>query len=365
MRRKRSLITRRPGSPYWYENFTVNGHRFRGSLETDDRDAAEIIAAKKRSDALLGKITGKKPELALTNALARYWLEHGQHLSSAPDIARIGRRLNAGLGKHTLLSEITADRLARYAAQRRAHLSNRSVNIELEHLRAVMRRATDLWGVAAQSLPWKSVLLEESGERQHVLSAEEEVRLFAALRSDLHPMVRFALTSGARLGNVIGLRWSQIDWDARTITWRVKGGQHQVLPLTTALAAILSTERGHHTVFVFTYAAQRTRFDPHAGKVQPRGRRDPFTRAGWRRVWQKALREAGIEGFRFHDLRHTAATRKLRATGRLTGVQKMLGHQNIATTMRYARTEVEDVRDMMEIEETTQSRHTSLTNSGT
>src|SRR5215472_16208675 len=159
MRRNRSLVARRPGSPNWYENFTVNGRRFRGSLATDDRQQAEIIAAKKRADALLGKLTGKKPELSLSQALGRYLLEHGQYLASGGDIRRMGTVLLAGLGKHTLLSELTPADLSTYAARRRATLSNRSVNIEIEHLRAVTRRAADVWGAATPEIKWKDVLL--------------------------------------------------------------------------------------------------------------------------------------------------------------------------------------------------------------
>src|SRR5262249_58443994 len=130
----------------WYENFTVNGRRFRGSLETDDREQAEIIAAKKRADALLGKLTGKKPELTLSQALGRYLLERGQYLASADDIRRMGGVLIGLLGKHTLLHELTPGDLSTYAARRRATLSNRSVNIAIEHLRAVTRRAAAVWG---------------------------------------------------------------------------------------------------------------------------------------------------------------------------------------------------------------------------
>ena len=58
-----------------------------------------------------------------------------------------------------------------------------------------MRRAGNVWRVAVPEIAWKDVLLEEAGEREHVLSAEEEGRLFAALRPDYHAMVRFALFS--------------------------------------------------------------------------------------------------------------------------------------------------------------------------
>jgi integrase len=264
MRSKRRLIARRQGSPYWYENFTVQGVRFRGSLGTDDEETAKIIAAKRHSEALLGKLTGKKPELTLSQALARYWLEHGQHLRSADDIKRIGRALIGGFGKDMRLSELSPSACATYAARRRAKLSNRSVNIELEHLRAVIKRSGSLWEVATPDLPWKALLLEEAGERQHILTADEEARLFAALRPDMHAMIRFALASGARRSNVIGLRWDQVDWDAGAITWVVKskrpGGQQHVLPLTPGIAAILSVERGRHPIYVFTYELQRARF---------------------------------------------------------------------------------------------------------
>ena len=117
---------------------------------------------------------------------------------------RMGRVLCDLLGRQTLLTEITAGTLAAYAARRRANLSNRSVNIELEHLRAVIRRAGTLWGAAVPDIPWKRVLLEEAGEHEHILSSAEEERLFAALRPDFHPMVRFALLSGARSATLSG-----------------------------------------------------------------------------------------------------------------------------------------------------------------
>jgi integrase len=73
------------------------------------------------------------------------------------------------------------------------------------------------------------------------------------------------------------------------------------------------------------------------------GERQPFTRAGWRKAWYRALKEAGIDGLRFHDLRHTHATRLLRATGNLALVKRMLGHRSIETTLRYEHSNAEDV----------------------
>jgi hypothetical protein len=301
MRRKRSLVTQRPGSSNFYENFSVKGHRFRSSLGTDDRATAESIAAKTRSDALLGKITGKKPELTLTQALARYWIEHGQYLRSAPDVARIGLMLQSGIGKDYLHTHHRGPcHLCRSTPREPVEPVGQ---FELEHLRAVVRRADSLWGAAIPVIDWQRLLLEEAGEREHVLSDEEEERFWQALRADYHPMVKFALTTGARLANVIGLTWRQVDWDAGRIVFRVKskrpGGEIHYLPITQTIAAILSRERGNHPVFVFTYACARNR---RCGAVdQHKGRRYPFTKNGWRKDWKAALLRADIEDFRFHD----------------------------------------------------------------
>lgn len=367
MRRKRSLITRRDGRPGWYENFSVRGHRFRDRL-SDDENQAKRDAAERYAKALLGDLPAKtrpahQATTTLTAALARYWLEHAQHLPSADSIVRYGRVLEAGLGKEILLSELDEPLLAGYIAQRRATrahrrqtmLSNRSINAEIEHLRAVLRRARDVWKWPTPTIEWQKIRLVETGEREHILSQDEDTRLFEELRVDFHAMVRFALITGQRLANVVGLTWRQVDWDAGIIAFRIKskkpGGELHYLPLTPTVAAILSRERGHHPVRVFTYVCERNRRDPRTGLLQQKGARYPFTKNGWRKEWQRALAAAGIEDFRFHDLRHTAATRTLRAHKNLRAVQRMLGHLNIATTTRYTRSDVEDVRAAMEATE--------------
>lgn len=170
--------------------------------------------------------------------------------------------------------------------------------------------------------------------------------MFAHLGDDLSALVLFCLLTGLRLGNAIRLTWAQVNLNAAVITFMVKsrkpGGKVQVLPLTNALLVLLANQRGLHPIYVFTYQCQKTR------RLRRRGERYPFTKSGWRKQWSRALKAAGIEDFRFHDLRHTAATRTLRASGNMKAVQKMLGHSDITTTARYAHVMVDDVRAAME-----------------
>jgi len=136
------------------------------------------------------------------------------------------------------------------------------------------------------------------------------------------------------------------------------GGELHYLPITSAVAAILSLERGHHPEMVFTYVCVRNRYDPRSGTLQRRGERHPFTHDGWRKEWGNALTAAGIQDFRYHDLRHSAGTRALHAHRNLRTVQRMLGHKDIKTTLRYTRSDVDDVRVAMEEVDKAQSRHT-------
>ena len=80
----------------------------------------------------------------------------------------------------------------------------------------------------------------------------------------------------------------------------------------------------------------------------------PITKEGFKTEWRRSLHRSGVENFRFHDTRHTAATRTLR-TGNLKVVQQMLGHENIATTAKYAHAMVDDMRAAMEAANSIQS----------
>jgi hypothetical protein len=70
-----------------------------------------------------------------------------------------------------------------------------------------------------------------------------------------------------------------------------------------------------------------------------------------RKPWAAALKAAAIEGFRFHDLRHTRGTRILRATGNLKAAQRALAHKSIKTMLRYAHATDEDVRRALDASE--------------
>ncbi len=300
--------------------------------------------------------------MTLDAAAGRYFVEIAEHQPSAGTTEYQLDNLIDGLGKDTLLSDITDNEIAEYVARRRGQndrhgnhlISPATVNRETQLLKRVLRRAETTWKAdTGEAINWRELMLPEPAGRIRELRSDEEDRLFQHLRQDMHPLVRFGLLSGVRWMNAARLTWSQVDFDNREIVFRIKsklpGGKILKVPITQAILVLLAEQRGNHPIYVFTYVCKRSR------GLRRKDQRYPFSKNGWRKDWKRALEAAGIIDFRFHDLRHSAATRVLRASNNLKVVQEMLGHSDIGTTARYAHAMIEDVRAAMEA---AQSRNT-------
>ncbi len=340
------------GSKYWYYDFAVKGVRHYGSTGTASKEAAKEVEAAQRElvrRAAFFPDEKKKPQMTVKAAFDRYYVEVSGHLASADNHLTYMERLLT-LGADRYLADITDSDVAHLVAKRRATkarysrdpVSNATVNRETELLSRIFRRARKVWKVdVGDQIDWSAHRLPEVDERIRELTADEESRLFAHLRADYQPMVRFALISGMRLSNLVRLTWRQVDLSSGQITLKMKsrkpGGRSHTIPITPGMIALLTAEKGHHPIYVFTYVCAKSR------EKRRKGRRYPFSHDGWRRAWWDALQKAEIEDFRFHDIRHTAATRIVRASGNLKVAQKLLGHTDISATTRYAHVTKDDV----------------------
>jgi integrase len=345
------LIYRPKNSPYYVYDFKVPGVRFCRSTKCKNRAEARKIAEGVRAHAVADG-HGVRKHMTLREATGRYWEEHGRHQKSAEDF--IWPKLCAlidGLGADTRLDAISNDRIARYISDRRRQpgrnggIKTATVNGDMNILRAVLRMARDGWDVDIGREPnWKIHKRKPDAERRRYLSYDEQDRLLGQLSPDLATMVVFSLISGVRLASATGLRWADVHRDhivLRNVKSTRENEQHSI-PVTPELRVLLQTLRGQYPDFVFTYVCARGRRS--AGRPERvRGRRYPFTETNWRKAWRVVLGTAGITDLRWHDLRHTSATRLLKATGNLVLVQRLLGHASIVTTQRYAHVEIEDV----------------------
>lgn len=314
-------IRRRPGSQNYHYDFSVKGNRFRGSTETQNREQATIIEAKFRAEILLGQSASKKPRLALEQACARYWLDHAHRLKSAYNIRYQLKRILAGVSKATMLDALTNDQIATYVARRRGEVSDSSVNRDLTLLRAVLIMARDRWGVEVAMPNWKSHWLKEPYPSEAWLTPEQVALVHGEAAGHLKAPIRFSLLTGVRLSNCINLDWSQISMARREIVFRLKsdrpGGKPHTIPMSEPVFVLLANLGPRDAGRVFTYKGRAIK--------------------SWRRAWKRAQERAGIGHFRWHDLRHTAATWMRHEGVPVDMIQKVLGHERIETTMRYAK----------------------------
>jgi integrase len=177
-------------------------------------------------------------------------------------------------------------------------------------------------------------MLKEPKERVREASPEEETAFFAALAEDYADVVELALLTGFRKRECL-LRWSQIDWGNSQIKVHGKGDKWAVIPMTESVRALLWRRQNHHAEFVFTYLGDD-------------GERHRITTSGLTSAWRRAVIAAKIDDLRFHDLRHTFASRAGRACGDLAVLQELMRHEDIETTMKYRHVVKPELRKALE-----------------
>jgi len=217
-------------------------------------------------------------------------------------------------------------------------LSVATVNRELSTMRAMLNEAlVNDWILTnpfKKVRPGELISIADERRRETILTVAEEKALLAAcsgnLRRHLKALVIAALDTGARQGELLNLRWSDIDFDAGVIknvtSYKGKTVQRREVPLTGRLRAVLLDLKAKH-------GAAAYRRSPVTGK-KPDSSLVFSISSNVQNSWREARKDAGLEHIRFHDLRHTAATR-LAQTMQLALVGQVLGHSDPKTTHRY------------------------------
>ncbi|WP_114286033.1 tyrosine-type recombinase/integrase [Candidatus Halocynthiibacter alkanivorans] len=220
-------------------------------------------------------------------------------------------------------------------------MSRVELNRQLQLPGRALRHMAKFYDAPIPQLNLKSAETREPKERIREMTWAEQARLFSFLRSDLHPLVKFALMTGARCSTITGLQWSDVDLNAGSMKFRIKGDDEMTFPINREVRAFLVSLPRSNTLafrsYVVTYVDQVTL------------ERKPIGISGKLGAdFKAATRAAEIEDFRFHDLRHTFATRMLRKTDNLKMTSRFLGHKSIETTMRYAHVLDSDLRDALD-----------------
>ncbi|HEX7856122.1 MAG TPA: site-specific integrase [Sphingobium sp.] len=341
-----------PNSSIFLYDFQHRGRRFYGSTGQKTERAAKQVEGQKRAAAALN--LNQKPTITLDEAAGIYEQKlRKEERWSGNTEGWVDNLVNA-LGPGNLINEIRHTDIGKHFRARAAVVSGSTVNREIDVARALWR-ATERAKYEVGEMPdWGAMRYAVKANDPRELRFDEEDRLFDAIREDAKPMVRFALLSGWRVSEVRNLLWSDIDYPSKVAWATVKGGDRVKRPLTTDMIVLIASQT-KACPQIFTYVCQKSRAARQVGELRhparQKGHRYPFSRDGWRKIWKAALDEAGIDDFRFHDLRHTRGTRILRQTGNLAAAQKALRHSNIKTTLRYAHAFDDDVRNALDASE--------------
>ena len=151
------------------------------------------------------------------------------------------------------------------------------------------------------------------------LEKEEIVKLLASANKTLKPIVIVALNTGMRLGEILGIKWRDIDIKRGIIhLYNTKNGEKREIPINEQVkTAFIRTRKHPQSEYVFC----------KSDGSQLRDIRTSFF---------TALRKSGIKDFRFHDLRHSFASHLVMSGIDLNTVRELLGHKSLRMTIRYS-----------------------------
>lgn len=305
-------LYQREGSPYWQYSFTISGVRFRGSTGKRTKREAQIVETERRYEAKQRR--KRDAPWRLRDCFGAYWNEHARHVRSASFVYRKLDALTRILGKDTPIMDLTNALLLDYRAARRGEgLQAHSVNRDFNCLKAALNHARTMHGQQIPSLAWKKIKVAEPPNRTRFLSHDEYHRLLSVSDAELQRIIRFAVATGLRKDNILRLDWREVDLSSARITVTVKGNKLHSIRLTPEVRAMLATDT------------------ERKGRV--------FDVTNFRKRWDRVIKDAGLDDFRFHDLRHTFASWARMAGADLADICEALGHSNVAVTMRYAHIE--------------------------
>ena len=322
----------------WWIDYYCQGCRKREFAGKNKKQAEDLLAVRK-GEILQGRFSlAKEKDSPIFKDFVKTYLTYAEvnKRSYRRDVS-LSRHLNRFFGDKKLNDIKPAD-IEKYKAVRIATKVTRSknktvcpstVNREVALFKHLFNLAVD-WGMAKDNPVKKVRFFKESEVSMRILSREEEEKLIMSSCAHLRPIIITALNTGMRLGEILDLPWNKVDFAEKKITIEhTKTGKYRVIPLNSVLLRTLQNlPRKSRYVFC----------TKDGNKIK-----------AIRTAFLNALRRSGIPYCRFHDLRHTTATRLVMKGIDLPTIKEILGHTVIQTTLRYSHPTPDHKRWAMEV----------------
>ena len=302
---------------------------------TSQREATEYcikriqqIQAKAHQNA-----TGELPCITIDDAFGRYYYEKGQYNTrphqTLTRLENIKKTLNV-----QYLHEINEVAIADFIRQQRDHFSNSTINRYLALISVVLNTASYEWHVKTATIRIGKLKLKEPAENiKYLKDWSVAQKIIDRAAPHLKPIIYIALYTGMRLGNILTLKWENIDFTSNVINLKVKdrtkaGGKNLSVPMIDQLVEVLQAQPRINE-YVFNFRGKPI-------KSIMSSWRSIFYKRDANGVFTKQLKDNTLPYVNFHTLRHTAATWILKKTNNLRITKEILGHADIKTTMKYA-----------------------------
>jgi integrase len=287
------------------------------------RALAEAALSKRVVERAENKIFDKKPvkKILLKEFMSQY-LEYSKS-HKKPSMYERDCRSSLHLLKYfsgCYLDGITPKKAEDYKSERRKSVKGSTINRELALLRSVLNKAVE-WGDIETSPIKKMKMFREPPGRVRYLSRQEIPALLRECSCRIKPIVCVALYTGMRKGEILALKWKNIDFEQGIIHVEEvefdgevdspKSGERRDVPICDIVKKSLEAL-------------------PRTGERIFEGVKD------FREAFNNACKRAGIEDFHFHDLRHTFASHLVMQGTSIMIVKELLGHKTLEMTLRYA-----------------------------
>lgn len=322
MAKARGLYKR--GRIFWLRYVGVDGRiKFESARTTSQKEAEYLLACRKK-DVQEGKLPEiKKIVKSITfRELGGEYLIWVRRQRSFDSKKYFIQELVKTFG-NLPLKDFSNRIIEQYQTERLQSKRPATINRHIACLKHMFTKAVEWELVGEETLKKirKVKLIPENNKRLRFLPSEECQALIKACDPHLRPIVITALNTGMRRGEILKLRWDQVDLKHGFILLEVtKNGERREIPINETLRQTLEVLPRHiKSLYVFWNGKEGRPY----GEVK--------------RSFNSALRRTGIKDFTFHDLRHTFASHLVMSGVDLTAVRELLGHKTLTTmTLRYA-----------------------------
>ena len=316
----------------WCYGFRLDNRRYRikTGLSKSDTEKAMHAHYERLRKADLGLEAQAPAQRVLFEDFAKEFVEIYSKKKRRPKTAQSHENsiehIKAHFGK-VALSDITSEMVDKYIDARtgekcfnsKRRISSASINRELACLKTMFKMAVR-WGRLKFNPAAGVEKLEEAPFEYRILKDEEISALISNANDDLKRLLIVALNTGMRKSEILSLKWSDIKFEGPYITVRAENSKSKKprnVPMNADVLAVFRAIRKRSRIYVFYNDETKTYFKD------------------FRTSFLGACGEAKIKRLRIHDLRHTAASRMIRAGVDIVTVSKILGHSDIKITLRY------------------------------